>query len=275
MEREKRTIIVTEIEHWRRSKLLPEQYCDFLLNLYAESADIDVKPDRHCGKQAVLESNALQWVSLFGIVACICYVALHFSSFRPQLQIGLFVFGCVAPYVSAALIRRRKPLAANVSSGLGTALMLIAGPLLLRQMGWQEWVQTALYFSVCSLIWLGAGVGFRMSWLHFCGWLGLIVSYALVLNRLSVPGDWVTLELCWLPLSFLLGWLGWLFSRRAKNAGAVLLVVSCLLWFMPESYALLLTDWSVTAAQMLLLGKLALLGALAFMLRKIWIEWVV
>ena len=27
--------IVKEIEHWQRSKLLPEQYCDFLLNLYA------------------------------------------------------------------------------------------------------------------------------------------------------------------------------------------------------------------------------------------------
>ena len=38
MDAEKRKMIVREIDHWRRSKLLPEHYCDFLMNLYVDES---------------------------------------------------------------------------------------------------------------------------------------------------------------------------------------------------------------------------------------------
>jgi hypothetical protein len=275
MEQERRMIIIREIEHWRRSKLLPEQYCDFLLNLYAESSADGTKSASNPRKRAVTESSALQWLAFFGGIACITYVVLHFNAFGKDLQIGIFAFAAIAPYILGIAIRHTRPFAANISIVVGTGVLLIAGPLLLRYLGWGEWYQTALYLTGCSLLWLGVGVGFRMPWLHFCGWMSLFLSYALLLNRLEVPDGWITLELCWLPLSFLFGWLGWLFSLKAKKEGAVCLVVACLLWFMPEGYALMLTGWPETVAQLLLLGKLVLLGSAGFALRKIWIDWVV
>ena len=36
MNEKRREIIVREIEYWKRSRLLPEQYCDYLLALYTE-----------------------------------------------------------------------------------------------------------------------------------------------------------------------------------------------------------------------------------------------
>ncbi|OQP05829.1 hypothetical protein B1690_12065 [Geobacillus sp. 46C-IIa] len=36
MNRRRRETIIREIEYWKRSRLLPEQYCDFLLALYTE-----------------------------------------------------------------------------------------------------------------------------------------------------------------------------------------------------------------------------------------------
>lgn len=36
MDLQKRKIIVSEIEYWRKNQLLPEHYCIFLLNLYTE-----------------------------------------------------------------------------------------------------------------------------------------------------------------------------------------------------------------------------------------------
>jgi hypothetical protein len=39
LDNEKRNLVVKEIEAWRRSKLLPEQYCDFLQNLYLDDSE--------------------------------------------------------------------------------------------------------------------------------------------------------------------------------------------------------------------------------------------
>ncbi|MFD1904811.1 hypothetical protein ACFSQ7_13340 [Paenibacillus rhizoplanae] len=41
MNLEKRDTILREIQYWRRSKLLPEQYCDFLTNLYDDQAEVE------------------------------------------------------------------------------------------------------------------------------------------------------------------------------------------------------------------------------------------
>jgi hypothetical protein len=42
----KREILLYEIEHWRRSRLLPEQYCDFLSNLYREDENVTQSQSR-------------------------------------------------------------------------------------------------------------------------------------------------------------------------------------------------------------------------------------
>ena len=36
MSNPKKQIIMNEIAFWKQSKLLPEQYCDFLMTLYSE-----------------------------------------------------------------------------------------------------------------------------------------------------------------------------------------------------------------------------------------------
>ena len=76
MKAERRTIIVREIEHWRRSKLLPDHYCDFLLNLYADpvlapKSDNEEEPPQHLvGKAIVAVSKATgkQWFLTIGIL---------------------------------------------------------------------------------------------------------------------------------------------------------------------------------------------------------------
>ncbi|WP_156323827.1 hypothetical protein [Bacillus sp. JCM 19034] len=43
MRKERKEIVIEEIKHWRKSKLLPEHYCDFLLTLYSEGNDRETK----------------------------------------------------------------------------------------------------------------------------------------------------------------------------------------------------------------------------------------
>jgi hypothetical protein len=86
---EKRNLIVKEIESWRRSKLLPEQYCDFLQNLYLE--DLEDRPRGVTGAvvKKIGQASGKQWFLASGIFALICFVVLHFSVFPLLLQIAI------------------------------------------------------------------------------------------------------------------------------------------------------------------------------------------
>ncbi|WP_309123054.1 hypothetical protein [Paenibacillus sp.] len=278
MDQEKRALIVKEIEHWQRSKLLPDQYCDFLLNLYRdpEASGTVVQQER---KRKIVESNPLHWLLLIGSIGLFCYVGLHFSLFPPLLQIGVFLAVVLAAHGVSAYFRNRKPLLSYALFGVGAGALLAGGAFLLGGEGGVgatgDWTAPAFYTACCAIIWIAFGVALRVPWIHLCGWIVLMFVYSAAVNRIVMPEGWVALELSWIPLAGVFGWIGWLLSRRAKQSGAVFLILACLLWFVPETYAYAFTEQPLAVTQSLMLGKLAALGATAFFLRKLWTEWVV
>jgi len=274
MDQEKRAIIVSEIEHWQRSRLLPDQYCEFLLNLYRES-DANGTVDRQRRRRAIVESNPLIWLLLTGSIGLFFYVGLNFSLFPPLLQMGLFVASVVAAHVASGVLRNRKPLASYALFGLGAGLLLAGGAYLLRGASPEDWGQAAFYVGCCAIVWVAFGIALRVPWIHLCGWIVLLFVYAVAVNRALEPEGWASLQASWIPLSLLFGWTGWLLSRRARQAGAVLFIVACLLWFAPEGYAAIWTEQDAALTQAIMLGKLIILGGAAFVLRKTWTEWVV
>jgi hypothetical protein len=274
MEQEKRAVIVKEIEHWQRSKLLPDQYCDFLLNLYRdpEASGTVLQQER---KRKIVESNPMHWLLLIGSVGLFCYVGLHFSLFPTLLQIGIFLAVVASAHIVSAYYRNRNPLASYALFGLGAGALLAGGAMLLGGESATDWSSIAFYIACCAIIWIAFGVALRVPWIHLCGWIILLFVYSVAVNRLLAPESWAALELSWLPLAGVFGWIGWLLSRRAKQSGAVFLILACLLWFVPETYAFAFTEQPLVATQSIMLGKVAGLGAAAFFLRKLWTEWVV
>lgn len=275
MDQEKRRTIVREIEYWQRSKLLPDQYCDFLLNLYRDpdAAGTALQQER---RRAIVESNPLLWLLLIGSIGLLCYIVLHFSLFPPLLQIGVFLAVVVLAHGVSAYYRSRKPLLSYAAFGLGSAVLLFGGSLLLSAGdSGGDWGSAAFYIGCCSIIWISFGIALRVPWIHLCGWIVLSLVYTVAVNRIVAPEQWLTLELSYVPLAALFGWIGWLLGRRAKQSGAVFLIMACLLWFFPEGYAFLLTDLPLALTQLIMIGKIVLLGGAAFALRKLWTEWVV
>jgi hypothetical protein len=274
MDRERRTLIVNEIEYWRRHKLLPEQYCDFLLNLYRDPEDASF-PSKQERARSIAESSPLHWLLGFGTIASICYICLHFISFPPHLQIALLLFFVTATHAASIWLRERRPLLSYLFFGMGALALLAGGAYWLHAEGVDDWAALAGYVAFCACIWIVYGLMLRIPWVHFSGWAGLLLVYALTVHRVLAPASIWTLELCWVPLSFLFGWAGWALGRRANRAGAVCLLVACIVWFAPEIYALLWPVSDFVTIQALIFGKLASLGGLAFALRKKWTEWVV
>jgi hypothetical protein len=274
MDQDKRKTIVAEIENWRRSKLLPEHYCDFLLNLYMDEPQEKTKTVMGISTKAVSDSSWKLWVTIFGIVGIISFVALHFTSFAFWMQTAVSAGMVSILYMLGAVQRNKQPILSCLCFGAGSVLLLLAGLFLLQSKD-MTGLPIVFYVGLCSMIWIMTGIASRFPVFHLVGWLVLFLIYAIVLRQNIEDIDWIGLELSWVPVSLVLCWLGWLFHHVNKQIAVVLFVAGLLCWFGAETYGLVLTELDASLLQLMLAGKLAVCCGLLFGLRKKWIEWVV
>jgi len=270
-EEAKRNVLVREIEWWRQSKLLPEAYCDFLLNLYLN----EPRDRSRLGSAVRRFGNAkpLQWLFVFAIFTLICIILLYFSAFSYVLQMVLAAATTLVLLALAVRRRGRAPLGAQFA--LGTAMLIppVAGLAVLDSAGWLNNGGLAALLFVCAVFWIACGVTFRLAILQAGGLLLAMGGYALLLaDRLDGPG-WLEVQLCWVPLAILFAWLSWFLHDRVPGSGAALFGAALVAWHVPEIYSVLAhVDRPWVEAQFLV--KTALLGFGLFRLRRHWTEWV-
>lgn len=274
MELEKRKIIVKEINHWRRSKLLPEQYCDFLSNLYMDEQIERISPLFGVSSTRVKNSSWKAWLVVLGIFSLISFTLLNFNSFPVSLQIGLSAFFVILCYLVVITKRRSRPVMSYIILGIGSCFLLFIGPYLLKLGGVEDPLWLVGYIGLCSLVWLCLGLSARIGLLHFCGWMGLVLFYSWLLHQEMEHFSWIYIQLYWVPIGMLFGWVGWLLHHKDKAVAVVFFLVACILWLFPELYSLVMTDLSESVIQTSILGKVAATGIVLFAFRKKWIEWV-
>ncbi|MBD3917974.1 hypothetical protein H8B09_04345 [Paenibacillus sp. PR3] len=275
MDQQRRKVIVQEIEYWHKSKLLPDHYCDFLLNLYAEQAE-QVKPStRLTGRaaEAARSASGKQWLFAIVFFSLICFVVLHFNAFHPLLQIGVTAVGFVLLLWYGQRIRRKNEAAGIAVIGLDMLGLLGMGVYLLHQHSYDSWSSKALLLAGCALLWICYGIGARLSLLQLAGWVVLLLLYAWVLARRDAEPPWYEIQLYWLPITFVFAWFSWFIQRWSRPVAAVLFIVGCFIWFMPEVYSAMFVEERAWP-QLLMFAKIAIGGGLLFGLRKQWIAWV-
>ncbi|MDB5052281.1 MAG: hypothetical protein JWM44_331 [Bacilli bacterium] len=273
MDAEKRKTIVYEIEHWRKSKLLPEHYCDFLLNLYLEDPSERPKSGGSFSTATIRNSNWKVWLLSFGGLGLISFVALNFNSFQIPMQISISALIILLCYMMGGVMRVKNPIASYIGFGFGSVLLLNAGLYLLEKNN-ADMFFIISYAALSSIIWMVTGITARMPIFHFGGWLVLMLIYGWILQHNIDSFDWLGLQMSWVPISIVLIWLGWLFHHNNKQMGSVLLLVGLFVWFVPDIYGMILTDLPQSGLQFSLIARIILAGILLFTLRKKWTEWV-
>ncbi len=270
----KRKMLIDEIEHWRSSKLLPEHYCDFLLNLYLD--DPSDRPNKVLGvsSEAILNSSWKKWLLTFGIFTLISLLTFNFNSFQPAMQIVISAIFIAVCYWLGSVRRSASPVLSHVSFGAGSAMLLFIGPYLMKQHGADHPAWMLGYAVLCSLVWMIVGLAARIPLFHFCGWAGILLVYGSLLHEKLAAPNWFMSQISWLPLSVVFGWFGWLLHHRNKSAGAVFFLIGFILWYTPEMHMLYASGASDSVMQISFLGKMIGSGIVLFALRKKWIEWV-
>lgn len=280
MKAERRTIIVREIEHWRRSKLLPDHYCDFLLNLYADPVlapkSEEEQPKHLVGKaiMAVSKATGKQWFYTIGFFTLISFIVLYFSVFHPALQISIILLGTFALLWFGEKIRKQHAPFGFLAIFLGHLLLLCGGLYLISQHQLSDWYWTFALIAVCSLFWIVYGMKSHLSMLHICGWLAFLLAYAMLLHELTSGQQWYEIQLYWIPLSILFFWISWFIHRWFKPSSAVLFVIGIATWFMPEIFQLVFIG-EMGYLQLQLISKVIIGSLLLFVLRKQWMVWVI
>ncbi|WEK53035.1 MAG: hypothetical protein P0Y55_10545 [Candidatus Cohnella colombiensis] len=273
LDEEKRKIITSEIESWRRTKLLPEQYCNFLLNLYLD--DMNERPKGLVGNTVskIGQASGKYWLLTFGIFTCICFVALYFSVFPLLLQIAVTGIGTAALVGIGGWLKEKSPVRGLLFVGGGMLFLLGMGMAILKLHGWTDMWGSIIFLSLCAVIWILCGIALEFPLFHWLGWVVVIVIYSRLLSHQMPDPSWLETQVFWIPASLLFLWLCWFMQVRNKSIGVVFFVSALILWIMPEIYSALY-QLNVSSIKVLLAIKIALSGSLLFWLRKHWMEWV-
>ncbi len=170
----RKQIIVNEITFWKKNKMLPEHYCDFLMTLYTEGNEVQIAGD---AKQAVKaqEKRKGRWLYIaVPLIAIILFATLFLAdSFWiatvPAVIIGLII--TVAAFMTAK------------KTGLLTPLLYVSGALVIFGASVRLCVtympgnNAAIYAVLIlnSLFWFLSGLKMKLTYLTISGALGILV----------------------------------------------------------------------------------------------------
>ncbi|KQB92645.1 hypothetical protein ABEU79_16460 [Geobacillus thermodenitrificans] len=168
MNRRRRETIIREIEYWKRSRLLPEQYCDYLLALYTEG------DSRTCGRQWTGSLVAGLCVLLVAAALAIYFTELSFV--LQTLLASLFLVVCLL-----LVWRWRKERQLLHFPLIGSAWLLLLGTIAgsSHYFPGQNGVLTATVLANCS-VWLAIGRLFRLHYFSLAAVVGGILMAVIV-----------------------------------------------------------------------------------------------
>ncbi|MEK4230019.1 hypothetical protein [Solibacillus sp. FSL H8-0538] len=176
MSNQKKQIIVNEIAFWKKNKLLPEHYCDFLLTLYTEGNQ-DQEEMKGNATQAVKaqENRKSKGRALIFPLVAIILLALLFTVkvvWLVAVIVGVAAFICL---MTAFYFAKKNNVLAPVLQL--TSALLFLGLSVKVSASYFENNDMVLYglLALNCAMWLLSGLKMKLVYFTFSGGLGLVV----------------------------------------------------------------------------------------------------
>lgn len=102
MNKQRKETIVQEIEYWKRNRLLPDQYCDYLMALYTEGEGV-----KHTakGRRKVF---SLLFACLISLLVPITFLVIYFTEMPVHLQMLLVTFFVLLSIIGYFIFRKEE-----------------------------------------------------------------------------------------------------------------------------------------------------------------------
>lgn len=176
MDNQRKQIIISEIKHWKESKLLPEHYCDFLLALYSRGEELDdsnSKPFVPVLSQQKNKTNKTILYLLLLVVFCTLSLFLFDNGSTLAFSVS------VATLLSLLVYAR----SANAKKSESVPFIYIASAFILLMLSLKLWTvyfegQTILLIGlliVNCLLWIIAGRVLNLIYFIISGIAGILL----------------------------------------------------------------------------------------------------
>lgn len=178
---ERKKIIVDEIKYWKKSHLLPEQYCNFLITLYTggmETGDVKSKQKKVNANQLALLIFTTIGLAIFGLT----FLVIYFTDFSILMQMTSVLFLSAVMFALGKRVKKYDARFVHLYI-LMTALMLFlatihfVGFIFPDKPGAIMW---AVIFT--CMAWLVIGKKYNLKYFLFSGAIGLLVVIYFLLS---------------------------------------------------------------------------------------------
>jgi len=165
MDENRKQIIIKEIGYWKNNKLLPEQYCNFLLALYTEGTGLNEKSNK-------LKNGKKVFLCLL-IIPIIVFI-VYFTELSLILQIVFaIVFILIGIYLTFYL--RRSGLLFHIPLIISALLLLFVSVELTLTNFPKSTIILYSILMVNCFMWLIGGWKFKQIYFTLSGVLGLLL----------------------------------------------------------------------------------------------------
>ncbi|RFU65736.1 hypothetical protein [Peribacillus glennii] len=161
----RKKIIIKEILYWKNSRMLPDQYCEYLLALYSEGEEIN-QPYAKPGKRRL----GLPYL-IIGAIISITLVLNYFTQLPYGMQISSSIFSIFAlliitAYFSKRLMSYHIPL-------IGAVLLFLLATVSSVEHFAPGRVGVLYFFLLCHAgLWIYLGKRLGMAYFTVAGYLG-------------------------------------------------------------------------------------------------------
>jgi hypothetical protein len=263
---QKKKIIIQEIEYWKRSRLLPEHYCDFLLQLYLSDSKKNTKSGGGSFSFFTSKNTLFIIMALFFILG---FLAFYFIDFSNQMQMYLIAITVFIFYSSAMFAYRKGQSFFHYLFSIGCMIMLLGVVRFFYLWGIEDaGMKISLLLGVC-LIWVITGIIFRIFYLQFIGLIAIVGMTGWgTISYFQSPFSWIVLEGAWAMSALLFFTISLGSKRKYTKFSFNLYLNGIIIVFVPSVQATYISSASTDVLQLFLFAKVILLSVFLYLSRE-------
>lgn len=179
----RKNIVLREIKYWKEHRLLPEQYCDFLITLYTEGSETGQEVTEK--KSFSFKNFIFQLINILIIsLLILTFIVIYFTELSIDLQIGLFAaFGGMCFSGAVFFYKKNHTIFFHIALITGILILFLGSVSTVSTVFSGAQIGLILMILLNCLFWVFLGFRLRLKYLTISGIASalLLITYTFIL----------------------------------------------------------------------------------------------
>lgn len=267
----KKKIIIHEILYWQKNHLLPEQYCQFLLNLYREGeGGKELKSSlRH--KKISWKMGLLSLLISF-ILLGLFMLVINFQSFSLAVQGSLLGLFSILLYAGTAVLRLRKSDIYHLTLGVASLSLLFTTLWIVDGLDVQA-NTLFLILVILLILWLVSGVVFQTNYIVLITIIGFMLSYGWYIHPWIMAQQSSIAQFgAWFPFAIVGIFTGLILLKKDSALGRLLFFSGLASLFAAIFHSFFMDNVSITSQILFVFVDIIIATILLLLTRNHWMK---